>query len=232
MIRRFLKIKNIVLLIICLLSLFLLRSYWNSEKTSSYLEEKEDVLDLVVTDVAFFDITMGGITLGRIEIGLFGNIVPRTVKNFMALAQGFQIELNGKEGWIGYKGTTFHRVIKDFMIQGGNITQDNRTENISVFGGIFPDENFLLTHQSEGWVSMANKGPNTNACQFFITLAPTPWLDAHHVVFGKVFKGMEIVRTIGAEETKDEQPVSTIKIVHSGAREPTETESGLFAKLH
>lgn len=144
---------------------------------------------LEITDVVKLDVTIGGKAIGRIEIGLFGTIVPKTVKNFIQLCQRQE---KGK----GYKGSKFHRVIKDFMIQGGNFTSGDGFGGESIYGKPFEDENFIIHHYGAGWVSMANSGKDTNKSQFFITSQATSYLDGKHVVFGKVIKGMKVFREI------------------------------------
>ncbi|KAF7995469.1 hypothetical protein HCN44_006576 [Aphidius gifuensis] len=173
--------------------------------------------DLKITDVVWFDIALGDEKLERIEIGLFGKTVPKTVRNFAELAKK-------KEGE-GYKGSKFHRIIKDFMLQGGDFTRGDGTGGRSIYGEKFADENFKLKHYGAGWVSMANAGKDTNGSQFFITTKQTSWLDNRHVVFGKVLKGMKSVRKIESTKTDNrDKPANDVVIVDCGHKKLPENE--------
>lgn len=149
--------------------------------------------------MVFFDITLGGEPLGRIKFELFADVVPKTAENFRQFCTGETKNHLGRPQ--GYKGSKFHRIIKDFMCQGGDFLNGDGTGSTSIYGTkTFADENFTLKHDIPGLLSMANAGPNGNGSQFFITTVPTPFLDGKHVVFGKVVDGMDVVKKM--ENTK------------------------------
>ncbi|KAI4872881.1 hypothetical protein NFI96_029149 [Prochilodus magdalenae] len=158
--------------------------------------------------VVYFDIAADNQPLGRVTFELNADVVPKTAENFRALCTG--------EHGYGYKGSIFHRVIPQFMCQGGDFTHHNGTGGKSIYGPRFPDENFKLKHTGPGILSMANAGPNTNGSQFFICTVKTEWLDGRHVVFGSVKDGLEVVKQVEAFGSRSGKTSKRITITDCG----------------
>lgn len=180
-------------------------------RTTKIQSSTEDEESEPADDLVYMGINVGNKQLGRIVIKLFSDIVPYTAKNFREIAKG------SESNKLNYKGAPFHRIIKDFMIQGGDITNGDGTGGLSIYGGKFQDENFEIPHDRPGLLSMANSGPDTNGSQFFITTGPAPHLDGKHVVFGQVVDGLSIIEYLNSVETdSSDKPLVPVIISSSG----------------
>ena len=167
--------------------------------------------------VVYFDVAVQNELIGRIEMELYCDLVPKTVENFRCLCTGERgIGKSGKP--LHYKGSDFHRVIPNFMVQGGDITLGNGTGGESIYGMTFRDEvlSHAKKHDRPGILSMANAGADTNASQFFLTTVATPWLDGKHVVFGEVKKGMDVVRKVEEQGTQSGKTKKHCIVADSG----------------
>lgn len=169
-----------------------------------------------ITSKVYFDVSIGGGSPKRVVMGLYGETVPKTAENFRALCTGEKGIGSLYNKPLHYKGSTFHRIIPNFMIQGGDFTHGTGIGGESIYGGKFNDENFKVKHHSPFLLSMANAGPNTNGSQFFITTVKTQWLDGRHTVFGRVLEGIDVVQEIEAQGSQSGKPKQTVTIVDSG----------------
>mmetsp|Transcript_14726 Transcript_14726/g.21988 ORF Transcript_14726/g.21988 Transcript_14726/m.21988 type:complete len:372 (+) Transcript_14726:81-1196(+) len=192
----------------------------NTTKTCSSL----DLMKNKENPRCFFDVKIGESAPGRVIFEVFSDEVPKTAENFRALCTG-EKQKGTEGGPLHYKGTIFHRVISNFMIQGGDTTEFNGTGGQSIYGEKFADESFERKHTKPMLLSMANAGPNTNGSQFFITTVATPHLDGRHVVFGQVLRGKGVVRKVEqTPTTKPDKPVVRCEIVACGELSPTDED--------
>lgn len=175
----------------------------------------------------FLDISIGDELEGRILVELYNDVVPKTAENFRALCTG-EKGIGPNTGVpLHFKGSRFHRVIKSFMVQGGDISAGDGTGGESIYGLKFEDENLELKHERKGMLSMANSGPNTNGSQFFITTTRTSHLDGKHVVFGRVIKGMGVVRSIEHITTGENDCPSVDAIISDCGEIPEGADDGI-----
>ncbi|RCH77957.1 hypothetical protein CU098_001815 [Rhizopus stolonifer] len=165
----------------------------------------------------YFDIDIDGNRIGRIIMELFADEVPKTAENFRYLCTGEKGLGRVSNMPLHYRGSIFHRIIKGFMCQGGDFTRRNGTGGESIYGATFPDESFSRKHDTHGLLSMANRGPNTQSSQFFITTRPTPHLDGKHVVFGRVVSGYPVVERMENEPVDShDRPLHNVMIANCG----------------
>ncbi|XP_039128663.1 peptidyl-prolyl cis-trans isomerase CYP21-1 isoform X2 [Dioscorea cayenensis subsp. rotundata] len=199
------------LTVIAFLGLIFVFTFFSFRRREALVSISEEVTGEVaheVTHRVYLDVTIDGQQAGRIVVGLYGNVVPKTAGEKGKGSSGKNLH---------YKGIPFHRIISGFMIQGGDIIRKDGKGKVSIYGGTFPDENFIVKHSHAGIVSMANSGPNTNGCQFFITTVKASWLDGEHVAFGKVIQGMDTVYAIeGGAGTYNGKPRKKVLIADSG----------------
>lgn len=168
-----------------------------------------------ITHKVYFDVKIGDAPAERITMGLYGKSVPKTSENFRALCTGEKgVGKLGKK--LHYEGSTFHRIIPNFMIQGGDFTNGDGTGGESIYGEKFADENFKHKHKKPFLLSMANAGPGTNGSQFFLTTVKTPWLDGRHVVFGEVLEGQDVAKKVEAIGDQSGTPSKKVMIEKSG----------------
>lgn len=185
----------------------------------------------VVTHRAYFDIQMDEEKVGRIVLGLFGEICPKAVENFVALCKCDKGKgrVTGKD--LCYKGTKIHRVIPNFMFQGGDFTNGDGTGGESIFGGAFEDENLEVKHNRRYMLSMANSGKrNTNRSQWYINTVKTQWLDGKDEVFGMVLEGKDVITEIEKAGTQGGVPRAEITIIDSGEL-PTKPEDSTARRV-
>ncbi|XP_030384561.1 peptidyl-prolyl cis-trans isomerase, rhodopsin-specific isozyme [Scaptodrosophila lebanonensis] len=174
-----------------------------------------EALSFTVTSKIYMDVKQNRQPLGRITFGLFGKLAPKAAANFRHIC------LRGING-TSYVGSKFHRIVDRFLVQGGDIVNGDGTGSTSIYGDFFPDEGLNVEHNRPGYLGMANRGPNTNGCQFYVTTVAAAWLNGKHTVFGKVLDGMDTIYAIEDVKTDtDDFPIEPVVISNCGEM-PTE----------
>ncbi|XP_070191349.1 probable inactive peptidyl-prolyl cis-trans isomerase-like 6 [Littorina saxatilis] len=167
-------------------------------------------------EYVYLDISIGDEDAGRLVIELFSDRVPKTCANFKYLCTGEKGTSEESGYKLAYVNSIFHRIVRNGWIQGGDIYHGRGNGGESVYGPVFEDENFSVPHDRRGMLGMANKTRHTNQSQFYITLQPTPWMDAKYIAFGQVIEGTDTLRKMEMQDTMNERPVADIKIRECG----------------
>ncbi|TBU10717.1 peptidyl-prolyl cis-trans isomerase [Hamiltosporidium tvaerminnensis] len=203
-------------MVMLLIFFTILKFIRNLKKEEMIFNKRNDIY----MDISYVNIESKERVTERIIIKLYYDDVPRTCLNFYKFVEGFEVEEeDGKIKNLRYLNSTFHRIIKDFVIQGGDVVRHDGRGSISIYGKQFEDENFMYKHDRVGLLSMANHGPDTNGCQYFITLGKAEWLDGKHVVFGEVLgEYLDVIKRISMVETRgrDNRPTSMVSVVGCG----------------
>lgn len=194
---------------------FLSNQIQKEDTTTTHDQDEPVKPQAQITHRVYFDMDINSKPAGRIVMGLYGNVVPKTVQNFATLCRGDTTDARSGVR-LAYQGSSFHRIIPNFMVQGGDFTRHNGTGGVSIYGDRFEDENFQLKHVGPGILSMANSGRNTNGSQFFICTQKTSWLDGKHVVFGVVEEGFDVVKRIESFGSSSGRPGAKITIRNAG----------------
>lgn len=207
------KKKFIIIIIVLIIMTIIVYFVFNNNDDKLKIENNNNNIKQITNPIMYFKLAINGKILGNIEFELYENIVPKTTANFKQLC------MKNDKGIKKYKGTIFHRIVKGFVIQGGDFTKGDGTGGRSIYGLHFDDENFVKKHNKKGLLSMANSGPNTNGSQFFITLDETPHLDNKHVVFGEVINGYNLVEYISQLDVNEsDKPIEDVMIIDCGQK--------------
>ncbi|XP_069135671.1 uncharacterized protein [Argopecten irradians] len=179
-------------------------------------ESYKDYLNSKNHEYVYMDISIGDKPAGRLVIELFTDKVPRTCENFKALCTGEKGTSPETDYKLHFKNSLFHRIVRNGWIQGGDIYHSRGNGGESIYGPVFEDENFAVSHSKRGMLGMASRGRHTNGSQFYITLQPTKWMDTKYVAFGQIIEGTATLREMEAQETMNERPNTDIKVTDCG----------------